>query len=275
MYSFDYDIEEVESSNYDLFNNNNTISLNETDRLNDIYPFRECEGKILEKMEKFKKFYISRKNTDKQRKEKEDNIRKKIKSNFHKNILIIINTQLKQAGSKLYFQSLPQSFISDITKKSNCDVLEITYKDLFEFIHERIINGKNYKKDKNKAINKAVEKKYIKNIETLKYLENNPEISEKSGWSRIKNMKYEDLLNAYFKSKEFEQNIEKLEKKETKNYINDYIHFSLTYIDHYKSFNSTSLLNNNSNNQINNSNTQSISYNGTILSLTSLPFPIY
>lgn len=204
-----------------------------------------------------------------------NNIRKKIKSNFHKNILIIINTQLKQAGSKLYFQSLPQSFISDITKKSNCDVLEITYEDLFEFIHERIINGKNYKKDKNKAINKAVEKKYIKNIETLKYLENNPEISEKSGWSRIKNMKYEDLLNAYFKSKEFEQNIEKLEKKETKNYINDYIHFSLTYIDHYKSFNSTSLLNNNSNNQINNSNTQSISYNDTILFLTSLPFPIY
>ena len=61
MYSFDYEIEEVESSNYDLFNNNNTISLNETDRLNDIYPFRECEGKIRKNGKIQKILYIKKK----------------------------------------------------------------------------------------------------------------------------------------------------------------------------------------------------------------------
>ena len=42
-----------------------------------------------------------------------------------------------------------------------------------------------------------------------------------------------DLFKAYFYSNEFEQNVEKLSKKETTDYINAYIYFSSTYVDYF------------------------------------------
>ena len=67
----------------------------------------------------------------------------------------------------------------------------------------------------------------------MKYLDSNKRISEESGWEVIKNMKYMDLFKAYFYSNEFEQNVEKLSKKETTDYINAYIYFSSTYVDYF------------------------------------------
>ena len=278
MYLFDYENElgvEDESSNIDLFGNySRIISLNENSEIKDIFPFNESQSKIMSKMENKKIFYTLKKNVDKRRKEREDNIRKKIKSNFHKKIFKLINEKLKKAGAKLYFQSLPQYFISDITKKTNFDALEINYKDLFEYTHERLINNK-IANSKIEVMKRVSEKKYRKNIETLNYLDNNLEISEKSGWSKIKSMKYIDLLEAYFNSKEFEESIEKLEKKETKNYINDYIYYSLNYIEHFKSYRTEDLHINSSsyNNYINNSNTNSIYYNSIITTPNSLSLP--
>ena len=278
MYLFDYENElgvEDESSNINLFGNySRIISLNENSEIKDIFPFNESQRKIMSKMENKKIFYTLKKNVDKRRKEREDNIRKKIKSNFHKKIFKLINEKLKKAGAKLYFQSLPQYFISDITKKTNFDALEINYKDLFEYTHERLINNK-IVNSKIEVMKKVSEKKYRKNIETLNYLDNNLEISEKSGWSKIKSMKYIDLLEAYFNSKEFEESIEKLEKKETKNYINDYIYYSLNYIEHFKSYRTEDLHINISsyNNYINNSNNNSISYNSIITTPNSLSLP--
>ena len=278
MYLFDYENElgvEDESSNINLFGNySRIISLNEYSEIKDIFPFNESQRKIMSKMENKKIFYTLKKNVDKRRKEREDNIRKKIKSNFHKKIFKLINEKLKKAGAKLYFQSLPQYFISDITKKTNFDALEINYKDLFEYTHERLINNK-IANSKIEVMKRVSEKKYRKNIETLNYLDNNLEISEKSGWSKIKSMKYIDLLEAYFNSKEFEESIEKLEKKETKNYINDYIYYSLNYIEHFKSYRAEDLHINISsyNNYINNSNNNSISYNSIITTPNSLSLP--
>ena len=278
MYLFDYENElgvEDESSNINLFGNySRIISLNENSEIKDIFPFNESQRKIMSKMENKKIFYTLKKNVDKRRKEREDNIRKKIKSNFHKKIFKLINEKLKKAGAKLYFQSLPQYFISDITKKTNFDALEINYKDLFEYTHERLINNK-IVNSKIEVMKRVSEKKYRKNIETLNYLDNNLEISEKSGWSKIKSMKYVDLLEAYFNSKEFEESIEKLEKKETKNYINDYIYYSLNYIEHFKSYRTEDLHINISsyNNYINNSNTNSIYYNSIITTPNSLSLP--
>ena len=278
MYLFDYENElgvEDESSNIDLFGNySRIISLNENSEIKDIFPFNESQRKIMSKMENKKIFYTLKKNVDKRRKEREDNIRKKIKSNFHKKIFKLINEKLKKAGAKLYFQSLPQYFISDITKKTNFDALEINYKDLFEYTHEKFINNK-IVNSKIEVMKRVSEKKYRKNIETLNYLDNNLEISEKSGWSKIKSMKYIDLLEAYFNSKEFEESIEKLEKKETKNYINDYIYYSLNYIEHFKSYRTEDLHINISsyNNYINNSNNNSISYNSIITTPNSLSLP--
>ena len=278
MYLFDYENElgvEDESSNINLFGNySRIISLNENSEIKDIFPFNESQRKIMSKMENKKIFYTLKKNVDKRRKEREDNIRKKIKSNFHKKLFELINEKLKKAGAKLYFQSLPQYFISDITKKTNFDALEINYKDLFEYTHERLINNK-IANSKIEVMKRVSEKKYRKNIETLNYLDNNLEISEKSGWSKIKSMKYIDLLEAYFNSKEFEESIEKLEKKETKNYINDYIYYSLNYIEHFKSYRAEDLHINISsyNNYINNSNNNSISYNSIITTPNSLSLP--
>ena len=278
MYLFDYENElgvEDESSNINLFGSySRIISLNENSEIKDIFPFNESQRKIMSKMENKKIFYTLKKNVDKRRKEREDNIRKKIKSNFHKKIFKLINEKLKKAGAKLYFQSLPQYFISDITKKTNFDALEINYKDLFEYTHERLINNK-IVNSKIEVMKRVSEKKYRKNIETLNYLDNNLEISEKSGWSKIKSMKYIDLLEAYFNSKEFEESIEKLEKKETKNYINDYIYYSLNYIEHFKSYRTEDLHINISsyNNYINNSNNNSISYNSIITTPNSLSLP--
>ena len=278
MYLFDYENElgvEDESSNINLFGNySRIISLIEDSEIKDIFPFNESQRKIMSKMENKKIFYTLKKNVDKRRKEREDNIRKKIKSNFHKKLFELINEKLKKAGAKLYFQSLPQYFISDITKKTNFDALEINYKDLFEYTHERLINNK-IVNSKIEVMKRVSEKKYRKNIETLNYLDNNLEISEKSGWSKIKSMKYIDLLEAYFNSKEFEESIEKLEKKETKNYINDYIYYSLNYIEHFKSYRAEDLHINISsyNNYINNSNNNSISYNSIITTPNSLSLP--
>ena len=278
MYLFDYENEfgvEDESSNINLFGNySRIISLNENSEIKDIFPFNESQRKIMSKMENKKIFYTLKKNVDKRRKEREDNIRKKIKSNFHKKIFKLINEKLKKAGAKLYFQSLPQYFISDITKKTNFDALEINYKDLFEYTHEKFINNK-IVNSKIEVMKRVSEKKYKKNIETLNYLDNNLEISEKSGWSKIKSMKYIDLLEAYFNSKEFEESIEKLEKKETKNYINDYIYYSLNYIEHFKSYRTEDLHINISsyNNYINNSNNNSIYYNSIITTPNSLSLP--
>ena len=278
MYLFDYENElgvEDESSNIDLFGNySRIISLNENSEIKDIFPFNESQRKIMSEMENKKIFCTLKKNVDKRRKEREDNIRKKIKSNFHKKIFKLINEKLKKAGAKLYFQSLPQYFISDITKKTNFDALEINYKDLFEYTHEKFINNK-ISNSKIEVMKRVSEKKYRKNIETLNYLDNNLEISEKSGWSKIKSMKYIDLLEAYFNSKEFEESIEKLEKKETKNYINDYIYYSLNYIEHFKSYRTEDLHINSSsyNNYINNSNTNSIYYNSIITTPNCLSLP--
>ena len=164
MYLFDYENElgvEDESSNINLFGNySRIISLNENSEIKDIFPFNESQRKIMSKMENKKIFYTLKKNVDKRRKEREDNIRKKIKSNFHKKIFKLINEKLKKAGAKLYFQSLPQYFISDITKKTNFDALEINYKDLFEYTHEKFINNK-IVNSKIEVMKKVSEKKYL------------------------------------------------------------------------------------------------------------------
>ena len=80
------------------------------------------------------------------RKRKEDDIRKKIKSSFHKYMRLYINKNLKKAGSKYTFENLPQHFIADISKKINSIVMNLTYGDLFEFTKDNLEKDENYKK---------------------------------------------------------------------------------------------------------------------------------
>jgi hypothetical protein len=151
-----------------------------------------------------------------------DNIRKKIKSGFHKCLLKIINDFIKSycpdKKRKHFFVNLPQNFIANVNKENNHDVMELTLEKL-------ILMWKNEK-----------------NENLIDYLNNNPELSEKSKWNIIKNMTYKQLLEAYFLSAEFEKSICELQaKSELKNkkvgplYIETYINIALTYIDFYTS----------------------------------------
>ena len=225
----EYDENQEDLSNYFP----TIIPLNEEKNNLEIYPFNEGDGNILKKYQSSHKFNTSRKEKDKKRKEKYDNIRKKIKTNFLKRLREIINDKLKIAGSKEYFESLPQTFMSNISFKINCNALDLTYEELIEQTYTDMINQfKEIYPNKKKILNIA-EKKYKKNKKTLSYLNRNSMISEKSGWNRIKDKKYINLFKAYINSKEFEQSIENLSKKEKFNYINDYIHCALTYIEHF------------------------------------------
>jgi hypothetical protein len=199
--------EENSFSDYSFINNNiNSIfSLNEFNNINACFPFSAKKGLRNNELHKTK-FNIIKKTVSKKRKEKEDNIRKKIKSNFHKKLRKIINNLIKKSGAKFTFESFLQNFISDISKKTNFEVFNLTIEEIYDYSYQKLIN-KNKKELKKYRIksNEVSLKKYWKNKETLNYLNSNPLISEKSVWQKIKSMKYIDLLNAYFNSDEFYQ----------------------------------------------------------------------
>ena len=286
--------EEKSILDYSLINNNilNIISLNEFNDVNTCYPFtsKKLANSTLNNI----KFEITKNNNNaKKRKDKEDNIRKKIKSGFLKKLRNKINNLLKNSGSKYTFEALPLHFVEDISKKTNFEVMNLTYEEIFNYTYhytyQKIINDEkkeleinienkidnkkeldknkknkvNNKKELDKNIennvdkkeelrqrkikkNKVALKKSDKNKKTLDYLNSNPIISERSGWNKIKSMKYIDLLRAYFNSEEFDQSLEEVIKKENQNYINKYIFFAKTYITYFQSYNSNSTIENNS-----------------------------
>ena len=163
----------------------------------------------------------------KSRKYKSDDIRKKIKSRFHKSIKNIINKNLKEVGSKKYFDPLPQSFITNITIKSNNIALNYTYEDLIKMdINSQVLCQKNQS-------NTNIDKPNV-NLGVLNYLKKKQKIYTKSLFSKICSMKYIDILKAYFLSSEFEESIIQLHNKgEDIEYLEDYINKSLNYVQYY------------------------------------------
>jgi len=137
--------EEKSILDYSLINNNilNIISLNEFNDVNTCYPFtiKKLANNTLNNI----KFEIIKNNNNvKKRKDKEDNIRKKIKSGFLKKLRNIINNLLKTSGSKYTFEALPLHFIGDISKKTNFEVMNLTYEEIFNYTYhytyQKIIN---------------------------------------------------------------------------------------------------------------------------------------
>ena len=166
-----------------------------------------------------------RKKQKKKRKFKPDDIRKKIKARFHKIIKNIINSKLKKAGAKKLFDFFPQSFITNITIKLNKQAFNLTYEKLIYL---------DFSFDANKKRGIPDIEKYNKNLEVLKYLNENDEICKKSDFEKIKNMKYMDILRAYFSSLEFEQTIIELyQKKEKLEYIEEYVNKALNYVNFF------------------------------------------
>ena len=207
-------------------NKKNLININ---KLENNFPFTKSKGII----SYYKcKFYVKKfgKNiVSKSRKDKIDDILKKIKSRFHKELKNILNKYLKLSGAKKLFGFLPQSFISNISKSFNYKCLNLTYKELL---------STNFEKDskKNNLFSNGY-KRYLKNKDVLNYLEENPEISILSGFDVVKNIKYKDLFKRYLNSAEFENSIIRLKnEKEKPEYINNYIIYANKYIEHFNAF---------------------------------------
>ena len=169
-----------------------------------------------------KKKYKKIKNVQK-RKENADNIRKKIKSRFLKVLRNTVNERLKIAGSTKFFKFLSQKFISNVSKDKNKAALDLTFKEIFskDFCEGETKDGSEYSN-------------YYHNLEVLKYLEKNNEISENSNFNIFKNMKYSQIFKEYLKSKEFEMEIASLKsQKENEKYIKDYIIKASDLIDFF------------------------------------------
>ena len=181
------------------------------------------------KTNKSTKFIITKKGT---RKSKGDDILKKHKAKFHKKLRNDLNDKLIKAGSEKTFESFPQFFITDVTKETNYSLMNLKYGELFEYIHKKLSND-----NESNKIKKVDKVKDIKNQETLEYLSCHPEISELSGWNKIKETKYADLLKDFFKSEEFEQSVIALNKNETRDYIELYKYFAENYVDYFLSYN--------------------------------------
>ena len=217
------------SQNYNEKNSNDSYNEEENSLYSEL-PSNINEDSLLKFTTK-KYFYTpngKRRRIKKNRKYKSDDMRKKIKSRFHKTLKNIINENLKKAGSRKLFDFLPQCFIGNVSKKANNYCLNLTFKELLltDFVSE-------YAKEK--YPNKNVDyRKYLKNKEVIKYLENNPEISRKSGFDIIKDKKYKELLNIYFSSAEFEDSIIRLKKEnEPKEYVQEYVIKAKRYIQFY------------------------------------------
>ena len=200
------------------------LQLNEEDENNN-----EC-SKLFKMKFKIRKYFLNeqgrRRREKKARKYKPDDIRKKIKVKFHKTLKLIMNNNLKTAGSRKFFKYFPQSFIGNITQKFNLKYLDYTFKELlltdFSLSHDE----SRYKK--------ADYKNYLTNKNTIKYLEENNLISINSGFDLIKDMKYKDIFRAYLSSKYFKNSIKELQtKNEDSYYIQEYIRLSRNYLEYF------------------------------------------
>ena len=77
-------------------------------------------------------------------------------------------------------------------------------------------------------------KKYNKNLEVMKYLNENEDIVKKSKFDIIGNMTVTQMFNEYLKSDEFEKEVLKLEEEgDSYNYIKDYIVKAFGFINYF------------------------------------------
>lgn len=153
------------------------------------------------------------------RKLKPDSLRKKIKSRVHKKIKDIINSKLKKAGSKMIFEHLPQPFIKNIKIDYNKNFLNFTMKDLLK------MNIGNKKIDRDKV---------NRNRKTLEYIDSQQNIKYKNISSFLDNS-YENILQDYFSSQYFLDDIEKLKKEgESNDYIIKYKFIGEHWLEFYK-----------------------------------------
>ena len=157
------------------------------------------------------------------RKLKPDSLRKKIKARFHKKLKQIINTKLKEVGSKYYLDSLPQSFITNINIAFNKPLLNMTMRELFK---------------KTFGIKAKDREKIEFNRRTMKFIEETPDINNNSDISDLFDSKYSEIIRKYMGGKYLMEDIERLKLEgEKEDYINRYTYIALHWIEFYENEN--------------------------------------
>jgi len=150
--------------------------------------------------------------TRRPRKENQDNIRRKIKRAFLNYALLKkLNDKLKSIGSKKYFERFPQYFVTDVNKRRNKEILDMTLQEIFEkkelYIHE----------NDEKSFN------FLHNLNVVQ----NEEIKENEEFKKIMSKTFRDLYEEYINSNEFNDEIIRLKmKNEDDEYIARYIYLA-------------------------------------------------
>ena len=156
----------------------------------------------------------------KRRRENWDNIRKKIKTIFfNKYLYTKMNDTLKSKKSKLYFLKFPITFVNDIKKDTNKDIINIS---LFNIMSNKELYNENDLTN------------YYHNLKVIE----NKEINENEELMKILNKKYSELFKEYINSKEFNiTEINRLKNNNMENsYIERYIYQSKHFIDYFSEF---------------------------------------
>ena len=149
------------------------------------------------------------------RRENQDNIRKKIKRGFLNNALIPkINMIIKKQGGKFVFEIFKQHFVSDVTRKNNMELFNMTLEEIFM---------------KKELYNEIELNSYYYNLKLI----NSKEIQENKELKNILNLKLLNIFEEYINSKEF--NIDEIKRLKSKNmkdsYIKRYIHLAKNFIN--------------------------------------------
>ena len=158
-----------------------------------------------------------------------DNIRKKIKTNFYKNLTEFMNAQITEQESKklnLKFSNWPQIYKENDIKEFNEKFLNMTLR---EFLLDDSFKYSNKIKPKKKA-------RYIKNYENnKKFLDHFEDKNNKDTKFKIAMfMEMKEIYDEYLESEEFQKSIEALESKRKKpKYITKYIIVAKDFVNHY------------------------------------------
>ena len=218
-------------NNLDINNNNKNISLTNLEESypapkNNYIPTPLCSKSDKENKNLF--FNSTKEKTNNinntkniiYRKLKPDSLRKKIKARFHKKLRRIINAKLKEAGSKYFFDSFPQSFITNINIGFNRPLLNITMRELFQ---------------KTFGFKAKDREKIDYNIKVLKYIEDNPSIKNSNKIMEFLDSTYKEIILKYMEGNYLLEDIERLKQEgEKEDYINRYTFISLHWVEFYE-----------------------------------------
>ena len=157
----------------------------------------------------------------KRRKYNQDNIRKKIKRGFLSILIDKLNKILASIGISLYFVKLPQSFVSDVVRKTNKEILNLTLEEIFK--KEEL-----YKLDKDEDLSK-----YHHNLDVI----NNEQIQGNENFKKILNKKYYEIYEEYTNSNEFKvDEINRLKKNNSEEADDEYINKYISLAQHFLEF---------------------------------------